>query len=70
MRIGSDHGIVTDGIANNEWDGVEELSSEFDITGGRVCGEKSGSGDYIWFGNFIEQFASVSDVGGFTVEVD
>lgn len=70
VRVGSDHGIVTDGIANSEWDGVEELSGEFDITGGGICGEKGGSCYYIWFGNFIEQFASISDVGGFAVEVD
>jgi hypothetical protein len=70
VRICGDHGIVTDGVTDREWGGIEELLGEFDVTGGRICGKNGGSSDDVWFGNFIEQFASISDVRGFAVDVD
>lgn len=70
VRVGSDHGIVTDGVADGEWGGVEKLSGKFDIGGGGVGGDEGSSGENVWFGNFVEQLAGVEDVGGLAVNVD
>lgn len=69
-RIGGDHGIVGDGVADEEGRFIEHSASEVDVCRVGISSDEGGASDDVWLGNCVEQVAGVCDVCGFAVEID
>lgn len=70
VREAGDHRVVHYSISHRQWRLLEDILSEGDVTGGGVAGDHGGSGDFIRFGDFVEQVARVTELRRFGVDID
>lgn len=70
VREAGDHRVVHYSISHRQWSLLEDGASEGDVTGGAVAGDHGGSGDFIRFGDFVEQVARVTELRRFAVDID
>ena len=70
VREAGDHRVVHYSISHRQWRLLEDILSEGDVAGGGVAGDHGGSGDFIRFGDFVEQVARVTELRRFGVDID
>ncbi|PON42951.1 hypothetical protein TorRG33x02_334600 [Trema orientale] len=70
MGATSDHGVVENSISHAQRSPTKYLSRHLQIPGRRVGGNHRRSRDNVWFRNFVEQLAAISQIRTFAVYID
>ncbi|PON65205.1 hypothetical protein PanWU01x14_119110, partial [Parasponia andersonii] len=70
MRAASDHGIVENSISHAQRSRTKYRSRQLQIPGRRVGGNHRRPRNNVWFRNFVEQLAAISQIRTFAVDID